>query len=142
MTVRDDIVAALEKVSATFPVKRQSSISSDELDWEGTPDSNTNYGKPIESTPSDLDILMYCQHIRDDETLNGNYIEYQKRGYIAKGLLKIKSLEKLYEQDVITYSDGFKYEVFEKTDRYLPNLGKGEYQYTYTQAFALKQENQ
>ncbi len=138
MSIRDSIVAGLKKVSALFSVERKTEISPDKLDWTGNPNINPNYGKPINSSSSNLNILMYCQNISDNDTKDGSYIEYQKRGYIKKGLLKIKSLEKLEEQDVIRYSDGFKYEVFEKTDRYLPNL-KREYQYVYTQALALKQ---
>jgi len=142
MSLKDEVIKTITKVAALFDVERPPSDTEQGIDLEGTPDTNDNYGGFQTVDGEDLSILMCCQHISDNDTKNSNYIEYQKNGYTQRGLLKIKSLEKLYEKDIITYSDGFEYEVFEKTDRYLPDISKNTYEYAYTQALALKKENQ
>jgi len=142
MSLKDEVVKVITKVSALFDVERPPTDSEQGIDLDGTPDTNANYGNFQTADGEDLSILMSCQHISNNDTKNGNYIEYQKNGYIQRGLLKIKSLEILYEKDIITYTDGFEYEVFEKNDVCLPDIGKGVYQYAYTNALALKKENQ
>lgn len=139
MNISQETIKTIKRVSALFSVTQKT--SDDSIDYSGTPDTNPNYGKVLKTTQT-KNILMYCQKISNNDRKNGNYIDYENRGYILKGILKIKSLEKLNEGDVITYSDGYKYEVFEKEDVYLPKVDKKIYTYTYTDALALKQEIQ
>jgi hypothetical protein len=134
------LVKSIKSKASFFNVTRQS--SSDEIDRTGTPATNNNYGKPKATTPITKRIEMSVQHLSDDDTKGDNYIHYEKRGYDLRGAVKILALSTLKEKDTLAYSDGYTYKVVEKTDRHLPKNDNSGYEYVYTQALALKQENQ
>ncbi len=137
--IRKAIIKALSKDynHATYSVARtvEGAVS-----YTGTPDTNTNYGKYVAGATSTLNIDMNIQHISDDDRKNFDFNDYQSKGYIIKNSLKYKSLVKIKNKDVITYSDGLKYEVVENKDVYLPENGVNTF--TYSSGLLLRKEKQ
>ena len=135
MSLSSDVKKVIKSLSKDFVVLRQT--SSDSIDYTGTPSTNSNYGKNIITTSS-LEISMSCQRISNNDSLNDSLIRYIEKGYRIEGALKIKSLEELKVKDIITFADGFEYEVVEANNKHLPP----DYEFSYSRALALRKQYQ
>ena len=138
--IKDKIQYGINKLSAYYTVTNYT--GSDDIDYTGTPSTNANYGKPTSKTSTTSSKLLNIQFPSANDTKDKNFADYQKRGYIIKGIIKIKTTTNaaLTEGDTVTYNNKV-YEVAEWTDRYIP-LIDGNYadEYVYSEGLALLQE--
>jgi len=140
--IKDKIQDAINKVSSYYTVTTYS--GDDEADFTGTPSTNANYGKLTARTPTSSSKLLNIQFPSANDIKDKNFIDFEKRGSLLKGVIKIKSTTEnaLTEKDLITYQSKT-YEVFEWTDRYYSKFDNSyEEEYVYSEGLALLQEKQ
>jgi len=116
-------------------------ITEGEVDLTGTPHTNVNYGNLTGDGENEIDVRINIQHISANDRKDGNFADYQKRGYIQRGLLKFKSTDKILNKDIYTHGDGFQYEVEEMTERYVSD-GVGGQEFVYCEGLLIMKEGQ